>query len=768
MDVRCGRCGTEYEFDDALVSERGTSVKCTNCGYQFKVHPPKAGVGVPERWIVRTLAGRELVYTSLRDLQKAIAQRQVGPDDLLSRAGRPPRPLASIAELEPFFKAKTGAPSSPPGAAQRTVQGLGTDASNYGAPPAPHRVPPRAPATETPPMPVGRPPDEDEDTLQRPAVGRSVPPPKPARRSGAPAVPKKRSRTKSGPPPVPKRDKLATTVKDESPPREQRRTEPAGSFADMEPEPKTIPRNDPPPARAPTPKPEVAVPSEDVVIRESSASLTPTPSDVRESYRSYEEIHTDPRFVSGPPPSRRAKSRWIVAVVLIGAVALFAATIGREYLARFIQPPKAEQTESDSRVAAMIKKGNELLYDGDFEGAKEQFDKATALSERDPKALAALARLHAARADTLWLKLRLLDPKNDELVKMTHRILAVRVEKADIAARKAAEVAPDDATVVRARVDAYRLLGEVSKARELVAKISGDASDPETAYVLATLDMAEKAPGWQSVIDRLRTAVGGERDLGRARSALVYALARSGAAADAKAELAKIEALTRPHPLLTELRGFIRRFESVAADAGADAAVEVATVDLSSLPVLEPTAGDRESFDDGFSATPAGDFRTLLKQASAAMRAGDLDRAESLYSTVLAKQPGNTEAISGLGDVAKARNDPSAAEKQYDKVLEKNPSFLPALLSKADAKWAQGDKKGAAVLYRRVLEQAGPGSSYGQRAAARLAEAAKGGTETPPTEPIPPKPSTPDPPPDEKKEPEKPHIDTTDLPEFNQ
>ena len=48
MDVRCSRCGTEYDFDDALVSERGTTVKCTNCGHQFKVYPGGSG-GAPER-----------------------------------------------------------------------------------------------------------------------------------------------------------------------------------------------------------------------------------------------------------------------------------------------------------------------------------------------------------------------------------------------------------------------------------------------------------------------------------------------------------------------------------------------------------------------------------------------------------------------------------------------------------------------------------------------------------------------------------------------
>src|SRR6201985_2690458 len=104
MDVRCSRCGTEYEFDDALISERGTTVKCTNCGFQFKIFPG-AGKGLaPERWVVRTASGRELVYTSLRELQRGIADKKVGPQDLLSRGKQPARPLASIAELEPFFQ----------------------------------------------------------------------------------------------------------------------------------------------------------------------------------------------------------------------------------------------------------------------------------------------------------------------------------------------------------------------------------------------------------------------------------------------------------------------------------------------------------------------------------------------------------------------------------------------------------------------------------------------------------------------------------------
>ena len=61
MDVTCERCSTAYEFDDALVSERGTTVKCTNCGHQFKVKRLQ-NAGAPERWQVRTIDGRELEF----------------------------------------------------------------------------------------------------------------------------------------------------------------------------------------------------------------------------------------------------------------------------------------------------------------------------------------------------------------------------------------------------------------------------------------------------------------------------------------------------------------------------------------------------------------------------------------------------------------------------------------------------------------------------------------------------------------------------------
>lgn len=113
MDVSCTRCGTEYEFDDALISERGTNVRCTQCGYQFKVFPTKLATVGPDEWIVLTGLGRRIVYRSLRELQNGIVKGDVAREDLLARGSKPPRPLGSIAELDPLFVVKSAPERQP-------------------------------------------------------------------------------------------------------------------------------------------------------------------------------------------------------------------------------------------------------------------------------------------------------------------------------------------------------------------------------------------------------------------------------------------------------------------------------------------------------------------------------------------------------------------------------------------------------------------------------------------------------------------------------
>ncbi|MBK6534676.1 MAG: zinc-ribbon domain-containing protein, partial [Deltaproteobacteria bacterium] len=62
MDVVASRCKTEYEFDDALVSERGTTVKCTNCSHQFKIFRPPSESEGGRAWTLRRPDGTVIPF----------------------------------------------------------------------------------------------------------------------------------------------------------------------------------------------------------------------------------------------------------------------------------------------------------------------------------------------------------------------------------------------------------------------------------------------------------------------------------------------------------------------------------------------------------------------------------------------------------------------------------------------------------------------------------------------------------------------------------
>ena len=105
MDVICERCGTEYEFDDALLSERGTTVKCTSCGHQFKIYRPSTPTTEesPRAWNLRRPDGTVIPFDSLAVLQKWIMEGRVSKMDEISRPGEGWKPLGAIAELDSFF-----------------------------------------------------------------------------------------------------------------------------------------------------------------------------------------------------------------------------------------------------------------------------------------------------------------------------------------------------------------------------------------------------------------------------------------------------------------------------------------------------------------------------------------------------------------------------------------------------------------------------------------------------------------------------------------
>jgi predicted Zn finger-like uncharacterized protein len=156
MDVRCERCKTRYEVDDARVTEAGVTVRCTQCQHTFIVKkkalvvtlpvkpgtevqpdirlgaepppaappeppaapppvataPPAAPTPAPappaekpreREWRVRQANGNIFTCKELTALQRWIVERKVTRDDEISVDGQNWKRLGNIPELAGFF-----------------------------------------------------------------------------------------------------------------------------------------------------------------------------------------------------------------------------------------------------------------------------------------------------------------------------------------------------------------------------------------------------------------------------------------------------------------------------------------------------------------------------------------------------------------------------------------------------------------------------------------------------------------------------------------
>ena len=287
------------------------------------------------------------------------------------------------------------------------------------------------------------------------------------------------------------------------------------------------------------------------------ARLRSPENESRISYSPEQDWFGEPRFTHTPRARSRAL-RWLVVLVVLGMLGVAGATVGRKYVMMAIRPSPAPPAD-ETRVDGLLDEGEWALAEGDLETAKESFDKASALAERDPRVLIDLARLDAVRADFDWLKVRLLASDKGDTLAIAKRQAQQSAQRALRQSNKAADVAPDDPRVARTKIDALRLNGEAGAARMLVARVGQIATQPETAL------RARRARSLRKTcrVGR-RCSIGSSRlrrasKVWRERAArLIYALVRSGDVRQAKGELEKLsDTAAHPFPLLHELKEFV-------------------------------------------------------------------------------------------------------------------------------------------------------------------------------------------------------------------
>ncbi|MFA6032711.1 MAG: zinc-ribbon domain-containing protein, partial [Myxococcota bacterium] len=119
MDIRCAKCGTEYELDDAKIPQQGLTVKCTTCGFIFKALKPVEPIKktmlmysappVEPRpaWVIRKPDGTTFQFNELAALQRLVKENKVSENDEISRQGEGWRRISEIPEFAGFFIVKS-------------------------------------------------------------------------------------------------------------------------------------------------------------------------------------------------------------------------------------------------------------------------------------------------------------------------------------------------------------------------------------------------------------------------------------------------------------------------------------------------------------------------------------------------------------------------------------------------------------------------------------------------------------------------------------
>ena len=86
-------------------------------------------------------------------------------------------------------------------------------------------------------------------------------------------------------------------------------------------------------------------------------------------------------------------------------------------------------------------------------------------------------------------------------------------------------------------------------------------------------------------------------------------------------------------------------------------------------------------------------------QARAALAAGDIDSASTLFEELADHPSTRMDGLVGLAEVSRARGDLAGARARYRDILTESPQYFPAKLGVADTTWELGERDAARRQY---------------------------------------------------------------------
>jgi predicted Zn finger-like uncharacterized protein len=626
MDVTCDRCSTEYEFEETLVSPRGTTVKCTQCGHLFKVYrlPTSLRPALGSHWTVRRVDGSSHQLPSLGDLTRLITEGTFARDDEVSRTGKVWRRLGDVEELESFF---AEADRRGPSRARRTTQGpvLGLAVQKSPANPAAERSSPR-------------PTELASNAPVRSALA-SV---------RAPEVLESRHAVSSRP--------GATPAAISSGPQDARANDEDEVATEQRP---LIARSAPSSDSAPAARVAPGSSNAEHAPAAQAPQLEPVPSQTAPLPATGRPAATRPiefpdlsdRTELEPPP-RSSLWLWLFAVLSTGLAVstwlLWPMPASQAKRATLEDPSGQFLARADAAFAT-----HRIEH---FEQAITDYIKTLAFHESDAHVLSSLSRVYAVWAQEILFSMQA-DEREPDKSKHAQRsensaANATHVQKLSEQAKLYAETAarknPGNAEAEVALSDALRLTGNLVAARSELDRARATDRDPsaETLRVAALLTIDEAGGNARAGVSLASQAVAKEPDVVRTQVLLARCLVGDGDVQGAHYHLQLITTRDRGHPSALAVEKLIDQLAAPAQTP--DAAAPETAPDASSAPQFESLS------HEGY-----------VSRGQALLEAGQVTTAKRMFEQALFIRPNSSQAHAGLGYVALEKGRPQLAAEHF-------------------------------------------------------------------------------------------------------
>ena len=718
MDVTCERCGTEYEFDETLVSDRGTTVKCTNCGHLFKVFRSEQDGSGAKTWSVQTGDGRVRTLRSLKELQRLITDGQLTEHDLISRGGDEWKRLGDIAELATFFAAASAATAD---TELDRFAGRERKATRPGTGAAPDRTevePPSAPPPRSGPA-------KSTKIGHRAAERATKRPPRPPRRADPGATTPARQPPRPPPrAPAPERPRPPA-----SPPRA--RPDPTG--------PHRPDRQPPQPPRAKAPPTQPLAPPR---AAEKADPLAPTVSASADAKG--RNLYLDDKEPAAPARGRSRSGLWVA--LIIGLVAVVSVGL----LWPQIAPHLGLAPEAEDPTAPHLEAGDRALAADTVEGYEQaihHYTQALAFDDHSVPVLSRMSRAHAAWAQSLRFDADDLAARAEEDPTLGGRASALRAD-ADRRAQTAHQRAADavrygtgDVEAEVALVDGLRLTGDLGLARRRLDRALTLEPEPsaETLRVAALLAAAEQEDDLSAAVDHAELAVAEDPAMIRARLLLARALLANNDVSGARAQIDAVTRRVPTHPGAIALRDAIEEGRPPApptvdvpdeepiedGEEGEGDAEEPATDEGAST--QGPANGARRPRPEG--GAPRGrDYAWYIDRGDTLLRSGQHNQAWEMYQAATRVRPAGSEALTGLGYVALEQGNANEAASRFRQAA--GQGYADAYIGLGAAYRRLGRNEHALTAYERYLERlpSGPRAAVARRQVEELRAIVGGGS----------------------------------------